>query len=88
MTSWTYWPDLGVHRGALRFDEPIEAGLVENSIQACIERVARAPRQVRAGHPHRWLPHQVAAFAHCHAGESSTGISSCRSLSGTFTTGC
>ena len=43
--------------------------------------------QVRAGHPHRRLP-PAAAFAHCHARESSTGIPSCRSLSRTFTTGC
>ena len=29
---------VGEERRALRFDEPIEAGLVEHTIQACIER--------------------------------------------------
>ena len=63
---------VGVERRALLLDEGIEAGLIEHTIQSLVERVARAPRQVRAGHPHRRLPRAAAAFAHCHGKKCST----------------
>ena len=73
---------------ALRLDEPVEAGLVENTIHSFVERMTCAPRQFHAGHPHRRLPPATAAFTHCHGKKCSTSDQSCRSLSGAFTTGC
>ena len=84
------WPTdpVGIELGALLLDEGIEARLVENTIQAFIERVARAARQIRTGHPHRPLPPPTAALAHCHEQKCSTSNRPCRSLSATFTIGC
>ena len=79
---------VGVELRARPLDEGVETRLVENTIQAFVERVASASRQVGAGHPHRRLPHAAAAFAHCHGQKCSTRDRSCRSLFGTFTTGC
>ena len=78
---------IGVERRALALDEGVEPSLVEDAIQSFIERVASASRQVGAGHPHRRLPRAAAAFPHGHGQECSTRDRSCRSLSGTFTTG-
>ena len=77
---------VGVERRALLLDEGIEAGVVEHTIQSLVERVARTPRQVRTGHPHRRLPRATPAFAHGHGQKCSTRDRSCRSLSATFTT--
>ena len=79
---------VGVERRALALDEGVETRLVEDTIQAFIERVTSASRQVGAGHPHRRLPRAAATFAHGHGQECSTRDRSCRSLSATFTTGC
>ena len=79
---------VGIELGALLLDEGVEARRVEHTIQAFVKRMARAARQVRTGHPHRRLPPATAALAHCHGRKCSTADRPCRSLSGTFTTGC
>ena len=58
---------VGVERRALRFDEGIEARLVERAIQALVKRVPGAFRQICGGHPHRRLARPAPSFAHRHA---------------------
>ena len=62
------WPadPVRVELRTLRLDQGVEARLVEDTVQPLVERVARASRQIRAGHPHRPLPRTGAAFAHRH----------------------
>ena len=79
---------VGVELRALTLDKGVETRLVENTIQAFVERVTPAPRQIRARYPHRRLPRAPAALAHCHGQKCSTQDSACRSLSRTFTTAC
>ena len=62
---------VGIELGALLLDEGVEASRVENTIQAFVERMARAARQVRTGHPHRRPPPATAALAHCHGRKCS-----------------
>ena len=57
---------VGVELRALLLDEGIETGLVEHTIQALVERVTRASRQVRRRHPHARLPRAAPLFAHRH----------------------
>ena len=71
---------VGVELRALLLDEGIEAGLVEHAIQAFVERVACAARQLAAGDPHRRLPLVAAAPAHCHGHQCNPRDRSCRSL--------
>ena len=79
---------VGVELRALRLDESIELRVVEHPIQALVERMPRALRQVGGGDPHRFLSRPAAAFAHGHTRECSTRDRSCRSLMSTFTTDC
>ena len=82
-------PDaVGIELRARRLDEAVEVRVVEHAIQLLVKRVARAPRQIRGGHPHVRLPRAAAPFAHRHARKCSTRDRSCRSLMWTFTTGC
>ena len=71
---------VGVELRALLLGEGVEAGLVEHPIQAFVERVARAARQLAAGDPHRPLPPPGASFAHGHTPQCRARDRSCRSL--------
>ena len=50
----------------VRRQREFRARLLEDTVQPLVERVARASRQIRAGHPHRPLPRTGAASAHRH----------------------
>jgi hypothetical protein len=52
---------------------------VEDLIQARVERVCGAARQVLRGHPHRRLRWTPSSFAHRHRRQCSTKDRSCRS---------
>jgi hypothetical protein len=61
------WPALvGVESLAESFDVAIEAVIVEDLIQARIERMRGAPRQIGGRHPYRCLLRVAPSFAHCH----------------------
>ena len=79
---------VGIELGALLLDKGIDAGLVEDTIQALAKRMARAARQIRTGHPHRPLPPATTALAHCHGKKRTTPDRAYRSRSRTFTTAC
>jgi hypothetical protein len=53
------------------FDESVEVVLVENLIQACVERMRGAARQILSRYPHRGLLRVPLSSAHGHARYSS-----------------
>src|SRR3989454_10320882 len=53
-----------VERPTLLLHEPVEAGLIEDGVQARVERVTRRDRQVGGRNPHRDL--LALAFSHRH----------------------
>ena len=71
---------VGIEPGALRFDERVEARVVEHAVQPLVKRVPRAFRQIRGGNPHRRMPRTATAFPHGHGRQCSTRDRSCRSL--------
>ncbi len=71
---------LGVERGARAFDERIELRLVEHAIQASVERMGRAARQILRGHPHGRLARSPFSFAHRHAQSLGPRDRRCRSV--------
>ena len=54
------------------FHEGIEAGLLQDAVQPFEERMSRARRKVRCGHPHRRPLSRRRFLAHRHAVESTT----------------
>ena len=67
--------------------EGVEPPRVENAIQARVEGMAGAGRQVGCGHLHRGLLLSASPFAHRHAGSVVRDINRVDPLSVTFTTG-
>ena len=47
---------VGIELPALLLDKGVETGLVKDTIQALVVRMARASGQVPTGHPNRRLP--------------------------------
>lgn len=80
------WPTLvGVESLTRSFHVWIEAVLVEDLIQARVERMRGTARQILRGHPHRRLVRAPLSFAHCHRRQCRTRDRSCRSLIQGFT---
>jgi hypothetical protein len=71
---------VGVESLAERLDVVIEARVVEDMIQSCVERVRGGPRQIVCRDPHRRLLRPPSSFAHRHRRQCSRRDRSCRSL--------
>ena len=79
-----------IERRARGLDERIEARVIQNLIQARIERMRRTPGQVGGGDPHRPLPGAAPVLAHCHAEKcrETRSVLAIDLRNRTFTTGC
>ena len=64
-----------------RLDVTVEVRFLEDLIQARVERMRSASRQVLCGHPHRSLLRTTPLFAHRHWRQCRTGDRACRSNS-------
>src|SRR5262249_29403829 len=63
------WPTRSAHHRSVELltllrGEPVEAGVVEGSVQSGVERMARRRRQISRSYPHRGL--LARSFAHRH----------------------
>ena len=80
---------VGIERGALRFNERVEARVIEHAVQPRVEGMPGAPREIGRRDPHGRLMVAFSLLTHRHTTSIETEIDSGdRSNSRTFTTGC